>query len=349
MLQVRDARTFRRVLLGGTLAFAEAYMDGACDSPDPAALVELVIKNEAGLLKTLDRHRWMRFVARSMHMLRPNSKRGARRNIAQHYDLGNDFYARWLDPTMTYSAAVFDTPRTSLAEAQRAKYRRMAELVRLGPDDKVLEIGCGWGGFSIWMAREIGCRVTAITLSRAQHAFAARRLQEEGLAERVDLRVQDYRDVGGRFDKIVSIEMLEAVGERYWPRYFDVLRDRLVPGGRAALQVITIDDSLFERYRRGVDFIQRYIFPGGMLPSAATLRDQVRRAGFSWHESHAFGADYARTLEHWRASFEKAWPDIAELGFDERFRRMWRYYLDYCEAGFRTGRIDVLQAAIAKP
>jgi cyclopropane-fatty-acyl-phospholipid synthase len=224
----------------------------------------------------------------------------------------------------------------------------MAEFAAIGPNDSVLEVGCGWGGFCSWAAREIGCRVTAITISRAQYDFAARRLQAEGLAERVDLRLQDYRDIDGSFDRIVSIEMLEAVGERYWPRYFAMLRDRLVPGGRAALQVITIADDLFEVYRKDVDFIQRYIFPGGLLPSAGRLGEEARHAGLDWHGGESIGLHYARTLAVWRRSFEAAWPEVLALGFDERFRRMWRYYLAYCEAGFETGRIDVLQAALSK-
>ncbi|MDH3474504.1 MAG: cyclopropane-fatty-acyl-phospholipid synthase family protein [Rhodospirillales bacterium] len=347
-VRVYHPRVFRRVLLGGTLAFAEAYMEGDCDSPDLAALVELVIQNEAALLTALDGQRWTRALQRLGHRLRPNSKRGSRRNIARHYDLGNDFYALWLDRSMTYSSAVFEGPGEPLEAAQDNKYRRMAALAAIGPDDRVLEVGCGWGGFCSWAAREIGCRVTAITISRAQYDFAARRLQAEGLAERVDLRLQDYRDIDGSFDRIVSIEMLEAVGERYWPRYFAMLRDRLVPGGRAALQVITIADDLFEVYRKDVDFIQRYIFPGGLLPSPGRLGEEARGAGLDWHGGESIRLHYARTLAVWRRSFEAAWPEVLALGFDERFRRMWRYYLAYCEAGFETGRIDVLQAALSK-
>lgn len=347
-LHVHDPSVFRRILLGGTLALAESYMAGGCDSPDLVALVDLVIRNEDELLRSLDGRPWARMLPRLGRWLRPNSKRGARRNIAWHYDLGNDFYALWLDPTMTYSAAVFDRPEQPLEAAQTNKYRRMAELATIGPDDHVLEVGCGWGGFCSWAAKEIGCRLTAITISRDQYNFAAQRLQAEGLNDRVDLRFQDYRDLDGSFDRIVSIEMLEAVGEKYWPTYFAMLRDRLRPGGRAALQVITIDDRHYEAYRNDVDFIQRYIFPGGHLPSPRRLRAQVAGAGLDWQGADCIGSHYARTLKIWRRSFEASWPDIEALGFDERFRRMWRYYLAYCEAGFKTGRIDVLQAAFAK-
>jgi cyclopropane-fatty-acyl-phospholipid synthase len=348
VLRVRNPRFFRRLLLGGTSAFAEAYMDGDCDSPDLTALVALVIANETVLRRSLDRGRWARAAQRLGHLMRANSKRGAKRNIARHYDLGNDFYRLWLDPSMTYSAALFERDGECLEAAQDNKYRRMAEIAGIGSGDHVLEVGCGWGGFCSWAAREIGCRVTAITISQAQYDFAARRLQAEGLAERVDLHFQDYRDVDGHFDRIVSIEMLEAVGEAYWPRYFATLRDRLRPGGRAALQVITIGDDHFARYRKDVDFIQRCIFPGGLLPSPGRLRDQVRRAGLEWRGCASFGPHYARTLGLWRRSFEAAWPEIEVLGFDARFHRMWRYYLAYSEAGFNAGRIDLLQVALAK-
>jgi len=347
-LHVHDPSVFRRTLLGGTLAFAESYLAGDCDSPDLVALVDLVIQNEAELMQSLDGRPWTRMLPRLGRWLRPNSKRGARRNIAWHYDLGNDFYGLWLDPSMTYSSALFDRPDDSLEAAQANKYRRMAELAAIGPNDHVLEVGCGWGGFCSWAAREIGCRVTAITISRDQYDFAATRLRAEGLNDRVDLRFQDYRDLGGSFDRIVSIEMLEAVGEKYWPRYFAMLRDRLAPGGRAALQVITIDDRHYEAYRNDVDFIQRYIFLGGHLPSPSRLREQVKGARLEWQGAERIGLHYACTLKIWRRSFEAAWPDILALGFDERFRRMWRYYLAYCEAGFTTGRIDTLQAALTK-
>jgi cyclopropane-fatty-acyl-phospholipid synthase len=347
-LEIHDPRAFRRLLFGGPVGFAEAYMEGECDSPDLTGLVDLVLTNETALLSALSGQGWYRLLRRLGHLLRPNTRRGARRNIARHYDLGNDFYALWLDPSMTYSSAVFERPGESLEAAQDNKYRRMAELAAIGPDDRVLEIGCGWGGFCSWAARESGCRVTAVTISRAQYDYAARRLQAEGLSERVDLRLQDYRDIEGRFDRIVSIEMLESVGETYWPRYFTTLRDRLAPGGRAALQVITIDDDLFETYRKRADFIQCYIFPGGLLPSTAKLRDQVRRAGLDWRGCEGFGPHYARTLADWRRAFGAAWPQVQALGFDERFRRMWRFYLAYCEAGFKVGRIDVQQLALSK-
>lgn len=347
-LRVYRPRFFRRMFSGGDLAFAEAYMDGDCDTPNLTAVLELGALNEQALAHALTGQRWVRLVQRMFHLLRPNSARGAKRNIAQHYDLGNDFYAAWLDPSMTYSGAVFEAPDEALETSQANKYRRMAALAGIEPGHHVLEIGCGWGGFSAWAARELGCRVTAITISRQQFDFAARRIQREGLSDRVHLRLQDYRDLTGQFDRAVSIEMFEAVGEKYWPLFFQHLRDRLIVGGRAALQVITIADEFFPSYRRDIDFIQRYVFPGGMLPSLEVLRRETRAAGLSWAAEQGYGEHYARTLVAWNRRFEEAWPRIAQQGFDERFRRMWRYYLAYCEAGFRIDRIDVVQVALAK-
>jgi cyclopropane-fatty-acyl-phospholipid synthase len=249
---------------------------------------------------------------------------------------------------MTYSSAVFDHAGESLERAQDRKYERLAELIGLRRGHEVLEIGCGWGGFASWAAREVGARVTAITVSQAQHAYAAARIQREGLAALVDVRLEDYRQTRGAFDRIVSIEMLEAVGERYWPLYFQTLAARLKAGGRAGLQVITMADRLFEGYRRSADFIQCYIFPGGLLPPPMALRREAAAAGLAWLDDVGYGAHYARTLLEWRRRFLAAWDDIRGPGFDERFRRMWQYYLAYCEAGFRVGWIDVKQIALQK-
>ena len=347
-LEVKRNRLFRRMLLGGDVGFAEAFMDGDCEIPDIAALVELAAHNDAALRPFVNNWPLGRLLQRLVHLMRGNSRRGARRNIARHYDLGNGFYEAWLDPSMTYSAALFEKASEDLTAAQERKYRRVAELAGIGPEHHVLEIGCGWAGFAVWAARTIGCRVTAVTISRAQHDFAAARIAAAGLTDRVELRLQDYRDVQETYDRIVSIEMIEAVGARYWPTYFRTLYERLKPGGRAALQAITIDHALFDSYRRTGDFIQRYIFPGGMLPSPEVLRQQVADAGLAWAEAASHGLDYARTLSIWHGRFEEAWPRIRESGFDERFRRMWRYYLAYCEGGFRAGRIDLWQFALAR-
>jgi cyclopropane-fatty-acyl-phospholipid synthase len=285
---------------------------------------------------------------RLWHRLHDNTRRGSRRNIAHHYDLGNAFYERWLDPSMTYSSAVFEREDDDLRAAQEAKYRRLARMMDLAPEQRVLEIGCGWGGFAEVAAKEFGARVTAITVSREQLDFARRRIQREGLAERVEARFVDYRDVEGRFDRVASIEMFEAVGERHWPVYFGKVRDVLEPGGRAALQIITIADRWFEGYRRGVDFIQRYIFPGGMLPSMEALHRQWERAGLALDRAEFHGQHYARTLAEWNRRFQSAWHELEPMGFDRRFKRMWEFYLAYCEAGFRTGSTDVLQAALVR-
>ncbi|HUA54406.1 MAG TPA: cyclopropane-fatty-acyl-phospholipid synthase family protein [Candidatus Sulfotelmatobacter sp.] len=342
---VRRARVMRRFLLGGHLAFGEAYVDGDWDSPDVAALLVYFLQNEPHF--GLEGSWWLRLVQRALHRLRDNSRRRARDNIAAHYDLGNAFYAAWLDPGMTYSAALFAGPDDDLEAAQRNKYRRMAEIADIRPGHRVLEIGCGWGGFAQYAAEQ-GASVVGITLSQAQLDYARERIGRAGLADRVELRLQDYRDVTGTFDRVVSIEMLEAVGETYWPVYFDTLRALTAPGGRIALQAITIDDARWAIYRSSPDFIQRYVFPGGMLPTPSHLRREVARVGLRWLADDGFGADYARTLKLWCARFERVWPGIAVLGFDARFRRLWRYYLSYCEAGFGFGSIDVRQIALAR-
>ncbi|HET6468144.1 MAG TPA: cyclopropane-fatty-acyl-phospholipid synthase family protein [Geminicoccaceae bacterium] len=348
VLRLNNGRLPRRYLLGGSVGFAESYIDGDWDSPDLATLLEVLDRNyvaweesyRGGLLP-----RWLGYLG---HLLRPNSRRGSRRNIHAHYDLGNDFFAAWLDPTMTYSSARFVEGARDLAEAQLAKYRSLARLIGLAPGQRLLEIGCGWGSFALLAAREFGARVTSLTISEAQHAHASRRVQEEGLGERVEIRLQDYRDATGEFERIASIEMFEAVGESWWPVFFRQVKDRLVPGGVAGLQIITIADQYFPDYRKSADFIQRYIFPGGMLPSPAALREQLARAGLSELGQHAFGDSYARTLALWGRRFDAAWDRIAGLGFDPRFRRLWRYYLAYCEAGFRTRSTDVVQLAVAR-
>jgi cyclopropane-fatty-acyl-phospholipid synthase len=279
-------------------------------------------------------------MARLRHWLNRNSRQGSRRNIMAHYDLGNEFYAQWLDPTMTYSSALFAGGEASLAGAQVAKYSRILERLQAAPGQRILEIGCGWGGFAE-AATGQGLALTGLTLSPAQLAWAQRRVPS------ADLRLQDYRDVNGRFDHIVSIEMFEAVGERYWPAYFRTLARCLKPQGRAVVQSIVIRDELFASYRRGTDFIQQYIFPGGMLPSPSVFAREAGRQGLCVRDAFAFGDDYARTLALWREQFEARWPQIAALGFDETFRRLWRFYLAYCEAGFRAGNIDVMQFELA--
>jgi cyclopropane-fatty-acyl-phospholipid synthase len=348
VLVIRDYRCLRRLLTGGGVGFAEAYMAGEWDTPDLHALLEALALNFDKLETLLRANPLVRLAHVVGHALNRNSKKGSRRNIEAHYDLGNAFYGKWLDPTLSYSSALYDRPDQPLQEAQTNKYAALARRMELEPAHHVLEIGCGWGGFAEFAAREIGARVTGITISRAQFEAARRRMFERGLAERAEIRLVDYRDVEGRFDRIASIEMFEAVGERYWPAYFAKIAQALKDGGRAGLQIITIKDELFRDYRTQVDFIQKYVFPGGMLPSEARLREEVRRARLAWQGASRFGAHYAHTLGQWAERFQRAWDDIAPLGFDDRFRRLWCFYLSYCRAGFVTGRTDVIQLTLGK-
>jgi len=343
-LHVRDWRFFRRVLLDGDIGFAEAYMEGLCDSPDLPGLIALLADNERSLGSMAHTNALHDLMLKALHWQRRNSRRGSRRNIHAHYDLGNEFYRLWLDPTMTYSSALYEgADGKPLEAAQTAKYERILEQIGAKQGDSILEIGCGWGGFAETAARR-GMRVTGVTISRQQLDYARERLERAGLADRVDLRFCDYRDMEGSYDHIVSIEMIEAVGERYWPDYFAALKRHVVPGGSILVQAIVIDDEFFESYRRHPDFIQTYVFPGGMLLSPTSLREQCRLAGLKVAELYSFGRDYARTLETWLGRFDRVADQVAKLGFDDRFQRMWRYYLAYCAAGFSTGRTDVLQA-----
>ena len=347
-LIIRDFRFLSRVLTGGDIGFGEGFMAGEWDTPDLSALLEAFTANLDRLTRLLQGGFFYRMVSFLNHTLHRNSRAGSKRNILAHYDLGNAFYARWLDPSMTYSAARYERPGQPLSEAQRNKYASLARQIGLGPDNHVLEIGCGWGGFAEFAAREVGAKVTGITISPAQYEFARKRLFDLGLADKADIRLVDYRDVEGQFDRVASIEMFEAVGEEYWPLYFNKLRDVLAPGGRAGLQIITIRDELFAQYRLRADFIQKYVFPGGMLPSETRLKEETERAGLEWRDIVRFGQNYADTLAEWAARFEAAWEDIKSLGFDERFRRLWRFYLGYCEAGFRTERTNVVQLSLTR-
>ena len=341
-------RAVRRLLTQGDMGFVESYLDGDWDSPDPSKVVEIAVINRPSA-KTNDLQGfWHRVFNRLAHVRRSNTKRGAKRNIAAHYDLGNDFYQQWLDPTMTYSSAYYLTDDQTLDQAQTEKYRRIGEMLNLQPDHNVLEVGFGWGGFAEFAAKEYGCKITGLTLSQEQHKFASERMQRAGLADKVDLRLQDYRDVDGQFDRIASIEMFEAVGEANWPNYFDMIRNRLTHGGEAALQIITIDDAFYQRYRSGADFIQRYIFPGGMLPSVKALTEEIHRAKLNLADSTTFGDSYAVTLKEWRQRFLAAWSSIEPMGFDDRFRRMWEMYLAYCEGGIRSKSIDVGQFKVVR-
>ena len=348
VVEVRNPDTFARLVRDGDLGFCEAYLDGWWTTPDLMAFMDLVHeRNEAvydgfpgaGLVRAFERLRFW---------LRSNTKTGSRKNIAYHYDLGNDFYRLWLDDTMTYSSALFTTGQESLEAAQRAKYASIVDRMGAQSGDHVLEIGCGWGGFAEYAAAERGLRVTGLTISRAQYEYAVERIARAGLADRVEFRLQDYRDERGQYDGIASIEMFEAVGERYWPIYFEAIRERLKPGRNAALQIITVEDARFEVYRKSVDFIQKYIFPGGMLPSPSALRREVEAAGLRLIGSIEFADSYSQTLRRWHDVFNARWDELQGLGFDDRFRRMWNLYLAACAGAFRGGRCDVTQVTLTR-
>lgn len=343
-LQVHRWSVFRDVLTQGDIGFAEAYIAGAWDTPDLAGLLTLLARNRKDLEQAIYGRWWGRLYNRLRHLRNANTRAGSRRNIAAHYDLGNAFYGVWLDGSMTYSSAHFaGNHALPLEAAQANKYQRMLDLLELQDSGSILEIGCGWGGFAEHAARVSGHRVRGITLSREQLDHARRRIEQAGLARQCSFAFQDYREEAGQYDGIVSIEMFEAVGETYWPAYFATLKKALKPGGRAAVQTILINDALFDRYRQGSDFIQRYVFPGGMLPSPRRFVEEAKRAGFTVTRHERFGLDYAETLARWCQTFLARKEEVKQLGFDDRFVRIWHFYLAYCEAGFRAGSIDVAQ------
>ncbi len=349
-LEIRDWKAVARMVRSADIGVAECWRDGLIATSDMTALLALCEANQEALESVWYGNPVVAFFYRLLHRLRPNTRAGSRRNIHAHYDLGNAFYALWLDRTMTYSAGLFPPGLGGTLEvAQDAKYERL--LARLGVDagHRVLEIGCGWGGFAEYAARTRGCRVTAVTISPAQLEYARERIARAGLEDRVELRFQDYRDLAGRFDRIVSIEMVEAVGERWWPAYFAKIRDCLEPGGRAAIQAITIDEAAFEKYRRSSDFIREYIFPGGMLASVERLSREAGDAGLAVGGTFRFGPHYAETLRRWRAQVDARAREIRAQGFDERFLALWRFYLHYCEVGFDAGRTDVVHLELSRP
>lgn len=334
---------------GGALGVARAYLDDQFDTPDLATLLSFGISNEDELKGLLSVPLASKFLANIRHVANANTKKGSRRNIAFHYDLGNEFYGLWLDETMTYSSAIFTNDNQSLKDAQNAKYERIGKELALKPSDHVLEIGCGWGGFAEYAAKTIGCKITCLTLSVEQANYARKRIHNAGLGHLVEIRIEDYRDCTGQFDKIVSIEMFEAVGEKNWPIYFAQIEKLLTFGGEVLIQVITIAEDRFEYYRKNADFIQSYIFPGGMLPTSQRITEEAKDKGLELRDQYMFGKDYETTLLRWDQAFSDRWSEIATLGFDDRFKRMWRYYLHYCAAGFRTQRIDVGQFRYRKP
>ncbi len=340
---------FARLIREGDLGFCDAYLDGWWSTPDLQAFMDLVHADNDDVYDGYPGMALVRAYEKLRFWMQSNSKRQAKKNISYHYDLGNDFYALWLDDTMTYSSAKFETGQESLEKAQENKYASMVDQMGVVPGDHVLEIGCGWGGFAEYAAKERGLKVTGLTISQEQHDYAVARMARLGLSDMVEIKMQDYRDEEGMYDGIASIEMFEAVGEKYWPVYFDTVRERLKPGKHATLQIITVQDKRWEVYKRGVDFIQKYIFPGGMLPSPTVLRQEIARAGLHLKGSIEFGQSYSDTLRRWHETFNERWDDVAALGFDARFQRMWNFYLTSCAGTFWSGNCDVTQVTMTRP
>ncbi len=348
-LHIHDDDVFARLVREGDLGFCDAYLEGGWSTPDLQALMDLFHEGNDAVYDGYPGQVLVRLYERLRHWLRRNTKAQAKKNIAAHYDLGNDFYGLWLDDTMTYSSALFETGQESLEAAQTAKYASMVDQMGAQPGDHVLEIGCGWGGFAEYAAKERGLKVTGLTISQEQFNFAVDRIEKAGLSDRVKFKLQDYRDERGAYDGIASIEMFEAVGEKYWPVYFDTVRERLKPGRNATLQIITVADRRWEVYRKSVDFIQKYIFPGGMLPAPSVLRSEIDRAGLSIAGSIEFAESYSQTLRRWHDTFNDRWDEVARMGFDDRFRRMWNFYLTSCAAAFHGRVCDVTQITVTRP
>lgn len=345
---VHDYAFVKRAMGGGDVGFAEAYMAGQWSTPNLTEVLRFFSANFEAAGRLAVGGKIVRWLNMFRNLFRQNTKSGAKKNIMAHYDLGNDFYELWLDPSMTYSSAIYESPNQSLEHAQMAKYKAICDRINAGPNSSILEIGCGWGGFAEYVAKHRGSKVTCLTISPSQQKYAQERMAKAGLSDRVDIRLEDYRDHVGTYDGIASIEMFEAVGEKFWPSYFDKVSACLKKGGKAALQIITIEDELFPRYRKRVDFIQRYIFPGGMLPSEQALKVQFARADLHYDGVSYFGKDYARTCREWARDFNDHWDTIEKQGFDEPFRRMWNFYLSYCEAGFSDERINVGHFRLSK-
>lgn len=348
-LHVKNPETFARLVREGDLGFCDAYLEEWWTTPDLQAFLDLLHSGNDELYDGFPGMGLVRAYERLRHWMNANTRRQAKKNISYHYDLGNEFYGMWLDDTMTYSSGIFRTGQESLEAAQMAKYESMVDQMDVQPGDHVLEIGCGWGGFAEYAAKERGLKVTGLTLSREQLNYARERIEKAGLSDMVDFKLQDYRDEKGTYDGIASIEMFEAVGEKYWPVYFETVRERLRPGRSATLQIITLQEKRWETYRKGVDFIQKYIFPGGMLPSRTALKAEIERAGMQLVKSIEFGPSYSQTLRRWHETFNQKWDAIQNLGFDDRFRRMWNFYLTSCAAAFEGGNCDVTQITITRP
>ena len=346
---INNPDVFARLVREGDLGFCDAYLDGWWTTPDLQAFMDFIHADNDDMYDGFPGMALVRAWEKARFWFQSNTKRQALKNISYHYDLGNDFYSLWLGDTMTYSSALFNTSQESLEKAQIAKYASMVDQMGVKSGDHVLEIGCGWGGFAEYAAKERGLKVTGLTISKEQLEYAQNRIKNKGLSDKVNFKLQDYRDETGVYDGVASIEMFEAVGEKYWPVYFDKIKQCLKPGKQATLQIITIQDARWEVYRKSVDFIQKYIFPGGMLPSPSVLRKEVHKAGLSVQHSIEFGKSYSQTLRRWFEVFNNKWDNISAMGFDDRFRRMWNFYLTSCAATFESGNCDVTQITLQKP
>ncbi len=348
-ITINNPEVFARLIREGDLGFSDAYLDEWWTTPDLQTFMDFIHADNDDMYDGFSGIAIVRAWEKVRFWFQSNSKRQALKNISHHYDLGNDFYSLWLDDTMTYSSALFNTGQESLENAQIAKYASMIDQMGVKPGDHVLEIGCGWGGFAEYAAKERGLKVTGLTISKEQLLYAQKRIKNKGLEDKVDLKLQDYRDEKGVYDGVASIEMFEAVGEKYWPIYFETIKHCLKPGRQATLQIITVHDARWDVYRKSVDFIQKYIFPGGMLPSPTVLRQEVTKAGLRVQHSIEFGKSYSQTLRRWFDVFNDHWDTINDMGFDDRFRRMWNFYLTSCAATFESGNCDVTQITLQKP
>ena len=347
-LKILDYAAISKIFSSGDIGLAEAYRDGMIDSPDMTSLLLLCIENQNAFEKIFRGNFFGMIYYRLRHLFRGNSRAGSKKNIEAHYDLGNSFYKLWLDPTMTYSSALFKNKDDTLEEAQKNKYQRIIDTINPKSTDHILEVGCGWGGFATMAALQTGCKVTCLTLSQEQYQYATDLVRQMGLEDNVTIKICDYRDETGTYDHVVSIEMIEAVGEEYWEQYFKMIESKLRPGGKAMLQSIYIIDELFEDYRKSTDFIQQYIFPGGMVLAPQVFEKYSIKNNLEIKDFYKFGLDYAQTLNLWRQEFKQKYAEVKEIGFDESFLKIWDFYYTYCEAGFLSRRIDVAQIVLQK-
>ena len=347
-LKINNYKFITKILKRKSLGFAESYIDGDFSSSNLTNLLMLSFKNENYFLKNLKTNIFFNVYSKFKHFLNENTKVQSKKNIEHHYDLGNSFYDKWLDKSMTYSSAFFEKEDQNLFDAQLNKYHKISKALNLNENSKVLEIGCGWGGFSTYVAKNFKSKIDAITISKAQFEYASKVIQKEGLGEKVSIKFKDYREIDNKYSNIASIEMFEAVGKKYWEKYFDIVKSSLANSGKAALQIITIDESRSFKYQNQPDFIQQYIFPGGMLPTKQELKIINHTVGLDLREIKSFGLSYAKTLKLWNNQFQHSWQELVKLGFNNRFKRMWEFYLSYCETGFLSESTDVSHFLIGR-